>query len=97
MVKKIKDLVVSVGKYESQGKSKNRYVTIGGVFTNDKGGEFIMINRTFSPAGVPNPDNKDSIIVSSFDVVDKVDNSKDINKDLDASTSNPMEDQSIPF
>lgn len=68
--KKIKDLVVSVGKYESNGKTKNRYVNVGMVLQKDDGGEFILINRYFNPAGVPNPDGKDTILVSSFDVKD---------------------------
>lgn len=70
MTKKIKDLAVKVGTYQKGGETKNRYVNIGAVFQKDDGGEFIMINRTFNPAGVPNPDNKDSIIISSFDVKD---------------------------
>ncbi len=68
MTKKIKDLAVKVGSYVKDGKEKGRYINIGMVMQKDDGGEFILLNRTFNPAGVPNPDNKDSIIVSSFDV-----------------------------
>jgi hypothetical protein len=70
MTKKIKDLAVKVGTYQKDGKEKGRYINIGAVFQKDDGGEFILLNRTFNPAGVPNPENKDSIIVSSFDVKD---------------------------
>lgn len=70
MTKKIKDLAVKVGSYVKDGKEKGRYINIGMVMQKDDGGEFILLNRTFNPAGVPNPDNKDSIIISSFDVRD---------------------------
>ncbi len=70
MTKKIKDLAVKVGSYVKDGKEKGRYINIGMVMQKDDGGEFILLIRAFNPAGVPNPDNKDSIIVSSFDVKD---------------------------
>ena len=35
------------------------------------GGKFMLLNRTFNPAGVPNPQDKASIIVSMFDVKEK--------------------------
>lgn len=71
MAKVVGDLVVKVGTYEKDGQTKNRYLNIGKKFQNDDGGSFFTINRTFNrtfnPAGVPNPENKDSILVSVFD------------------------------
>jgi hypothetical protein len=68
MAKKKYDLAVKTGEYtDSSGKKKGRYLNIGSVMANDDGGEFILINRTFNPAGVPNPDNKDSVLVSKFE------------------------------
>jgi hypothetical protein len=65
---KIKDLVVATSKYMKDGKERNRYLNIGSLMRDDNGGEFILLNRTFNPAGVANPDNRDSVLVSMFDV-----------------------------
>ena len=57
--KKVYDLCVKIG-------DKN-WLNIGAVLEKEDGGKFIILERTFSPAGVPNPDNKSSLIVSMFD------------------------------
>ena len=67
-MRKIKDLAVKVGTYQKDGQDKNRYLNIGSVMEDDNGGSFILLNRTFAPSGVPNPDNRDSVLVSMFDV-----------------------------
>lgn len=65
---KIKDLAVKTGEYKnSKGEMKGRYLNVGAVMESDDGGKFIMLNRTFNPAGVPNPDNRDTVILSMFD------------------------------
>ena len=67
--RKIYDLAVKTGSYtDSQGNPKNRYVNAGAIWEKDDGSKFITINRTFNPAGVPNPDNKESIVLSQFDL-----------------------------
>ena len=68
MTKKVADLAVKTGTYQKGGETKNRYENIGSVFQDDNGGEFMTLKRTFNPAGVPNPDNKDSVIISKFAV-----------------------------
>ncbi len=68
MSKRTHDLAVKTGTYQKGGETKNRYENIGSVFQDDNGGEFMTLKRTFNPAGVPNPDNKDSIIISKFAV-----------------------------
>ena len=69
MSKRVADLVVKMGSYiKADGSNKNKYENIGSKFENDKGGSFFTIKRTFNPAGVPNPDGKDSIIISIFDI-----------------------------
>lgn len=73
MTTKKYDLAVKVGEYQKNGETKGRYENIGSVMVNDDGGEFILIKRTFNPAGVPNPQGKDSVIVSKFEVKDKDD------------------------
>ena len=67
-MKKIKDLAVKVGE-------KN-WVNIGCIMEKDDGGKFMIMNRTFNPAGVPNPENRDTLIVSMFDVKPKSDADK---------------------
>jgi hypothetical protein len=69
MSRKIKDLTVKMGTYtDREGNTKGRYENVGSVMQGDDGGEFIMLKRTFNPAGVPNPDNRDSVLISAFDV-----------------------------
>ncbi len=67
-MKKIKDLAVKVGE-------KN-WVNIGCIMEKDDGGKFMILNRAFNPAGVPNPENRDTLIVSMFDVKPKSDADK---------------------
>ena len=69
--KKTHDLAVKVGSYESNGQSKGRYINVGLVLKDDEGKSMILLNRTFNPAGVPNPDNKDTVIISRFEVKEK--------------------------
>ncbi len=66
MAQKLYDLVVKTGEYQVNGETKARYENIGSVMQGDNG-QFAIIKRTFNPAGVPNPDGKDSIIVSMFE------------------------------
>jgi hypothetical protein len=67
MAKKIYDLVVSNGKYTVNGEEKTNYVNCGAMFEKDGGGKFIIMDRTFNPAGVINPENKSSIIISMYE------------------------------
>lgn len=72
MSKKVGDICVKVSSYtDKDGNTKNRYENIGNVFEKEDGGKFYTLKRTFSPAGVPNPDNKDSVILSIFDKKDE--------------------------
>lgn len=66
MANKKYDLAVKTGEYQSNGETKNRYENIGAVMTGDNG-PYLMLKRTFNPAGVPNPDNRDSVLVSCFE------------------------------
>lgn len=97
MTKKIKDLAVVVGSYMSDGKKKNRYMNVGYVLQLDTGGELMCLNRTFSPAGVPNPENRDTVIINSFEIKsDDQGSHKGLNKDGDVA-SNPVTTDEIPF
>jgi hypothetical protein len=72
MTKKTHDLCVKTGTYQAGGVEKARYKTIGALMQGDKG-PFIVLDRTFSPAGVPVEDGRDQIIVSCFEPKPKVD------------------------
>lgn len=73
-MQKLYDAVVKTGSYtNSQGEEKARYENVGSVMQGDNG-QFLILKRTFNPAGVPNPDNKDSIIVSMFEPKDQQNN-----------------------
>lgn len=66
-MQKLYDAVVKTGEYTNgQGETKGRYENIGSVMQGDNG-QFLILKRTFNAAGVPNPDNKDSVIVSFFE------------------------------
>lgn len=65
-MKKTHDLAVKVREYQdNQGKTKGEWLNIGSVMENENGA-FLLIKRTFNPAGIPNPDNRDNIMVSMF-------------------------------
>ena len=66
MAHKIADLAVKTGEYQKDGETKGRYENVGSMMQGDNG-QFMILKRTFNPAGVPNPECKDSVIVSCFE------------------------------
>jgi hypothetical protein len=64
--KKAYDLCVAVGKYEKDGKEKNRYQTVGVVLEKDDGGKFIILEPWFNPAGVAHEAGK-GVMLSMFE------------------------------
>lgn len=62
---KVADLVVKVGEYEKDGVKKAKWLNVGAVMKNDNG-QYILLDRTFNPAGLPNPDGKQSCLISIF-------------------------------
>lgn len=65
-VKKIYDIAAVTGSYQQNGENKNRYKTVGAVMQKDDGGKFIVIDRSFNPAGVPFREGSDQILLSMF-------------------------------
>ena len=63
---KIGRLACKVGSYEKDGQTKGKYVDVGVLMQSQDGSMYVLMNTTFNPAGVPNPENKESIIVSVF-------------------------------
>jgi hypothetical protein len=66
MAQKMYDVVIKTGEYTAQdGSTKGRYENVGTMMQGDNG-PFLLLKRTFNPAGVPNPDNRDTVLVSLF-------------------------------
>lgn len=66
MARKKYDVMVKVGEYQKDGQTKSEYKKAGVMMVNDDGSEYLIMDRTFNPAGVPNPDNKATVILSLF-------------------------------
>jgi hypothetical protein len=63
----IYDLSAKVGTYMKDGVEKPRWAPVGKIMRNDEGKVFMLMNKYFSPAGVPDPEQRDSILVSMFE------------------------------
>jgi hypothetical protein len=67
MASKKYDLCVVTGEYQNRdGETKKQYKNIGCIMQNDNG-HYMILDRTFNPAGLPNPDDRSSILVSLFE------------------------------
>lgn len=61
------DLVVKVGEYtDNQGQTKGRFKNVG-VMMDGQNGPYILLDRTFNPAGVGGNDGRESIIISLYE------------------------------
>ncbi|WP_339861302.1 hypothetical protein [Paremcibacter congregatus] len=69
MTQKIYNASIKTGEYvhPETGEVKGRYENVGSVMKGDDGSFFLILRRTFNPAGLPNPDNKDNIIVGLYE------------------------------
>jgi hypothetical protein len=84
------DLLVKTGEYEVNGQKKAKFENVGVVLEKD-GKPFIMLKRTFNPAGVGDP-AKDSILISMFEPRE--------NNQANAASGNPVSavaEDHIPF
>jgi hypothetical protein len=64
-MKKLYDAVVKTGSYTKGGQEKGRYENVGSVMEGDNG-PFLLLRRTFNPAGVPGQEGRDSVLVSLY-------------------------------
>lgn len=94
--KKKYDAVVKTGSYTVNGEEKGRYLNVGSVMVNDNGEPFLILNRTFNPAGVPNPDGRDSVIVSFYEPQERSEAPRQAPTQQSAPTPTTTAD-SIPF
>ena len=67
---KLYDLAVKVGSYtDKQGNEKHKWQNIGAVMEGKDGGQYMMIEKWFNPAGISG--TGESILVSMFPPKDK--------------------------
>jgi len=61
------DLVVKVGEYtDGQGQTKGRFKNVGIMMDGDNG-PYILLDRTFNPAGVGGNEGRESILISLYE------------------------------
>ena len=65
---KLWDIAVVVGTYKQGGEDKFKWKTVGAIVEGKGDKQYIMLDRTFNPAGVPDLDNRgsDQIVMSLF-------------------------------
>lgn len=65
-MKKIYDIVAKVGEYQGKdGETKARWQTVGAVIEGDKG-PFMLLEKWFNPAGVPDARGGSAVMLSLF-------------------------------
>ena len=57
------DIVATVGTYTKNGEIKKKYKNVGVVMVKE-GDPFILLDKTFNPAGMPG--DKDTVLLSLF-------------------------------
>lgn len=70
MAKRKFNAVVATGSYQDRnGQTKKKWLNIGVVMENDDGGLFLLLDRTFNPAGIPvdNQRGHGPVLVSFFE------------------------------
>ncbi len=72
MARVLKELTVVTGTYQdrSTGQDKNRYKNIGVMMEAESNGEtycYMLLDRTFNPAGIASKPGSDKIIINMFD------------------------------
>lgn len=93
MATKKYDLAVKTGTYTKDGEEKGRYENVGAIWEGDNG-PYLVLKRTFNPAGVPFKDGSDSIFISMFAPKDETEKGP---RQRPARTDYPEDDSDIPF
>lgn len=64
---KLYDLAVKVREYQNRnGETKAEWANVGVVMEGRDGGQFILLSRHFNPAGIPNPKDDSTVLLSCF-------------------------------
>ena len=96
--KKIRELVVKTGSYRDRdGNEKPRWKNVGSLMESEDGGKFILLDTTFNPAGVPNPDNRDNVLISVFDLKDDQQQGQTRRQAPQQAPQSAPSDDDIPF
>lgn len=97
MAQKKYDLAVKIESYtDRQGQQKNRYQNIGAVIEGDRG-PYLLLDRHFNPAGIPNPENRPNVIVSMFEPRDPGQQGQGQRQQQPQRQSSGFGDDYIPF
>jgi hypothetical protein len=65
--RKLYDVAIPLGTYENRdGIEKTRWQNVGAVLEGEKG-PYLLLDRWFNPAGLPNPENRTSVVLTLFD------------------------------
>jgi hypothetical protein len=94
MATKKYDLAVKTGSYMKDGEEKGRYENVGSIWQGDNG-HYLVLKRTFNPAGVPFKDGSDSIFVSMFEP--RQDSQEQPRQQKQSRQSDDMPSDDIPF
>ena len=96
--KKIRELVVKTGSYRDRdGNEKPRWKNVGSLMESEDGGKFILLDTTFNPAGVPNPDNRDNVLISIFELREEGGGQRQQSAPARKAPAPTIEDDPIPF
>lgn len=64
MAKKKYDVAIPLGNYtDRDGNEKTRWQNVGAILEGENG-PYLLLDRWFNPGGMPNPDNRTSVILS---------------------------------
>lgn len=64
MATKQYDVAIPLGNYtDKDGKEKTRWQNVGAILEGEKG-PYLLLDRWFNPAGLPNPENRTSVILT---------------------------------
>jgi len=69
--KKTHDMVVYTGRtYQDRqsGEEKSETINVGAGLKSEDGKFVLLLDRTFNPAGVPNPEGKTSVAINLFPI-----------------------------
>lgn len=92
-----KKLMVKVREYTDQnGQPKNQWLQIGSIMQSQKGGYFILLDKTFNPAGIQTEPGRTSVMVSMFEP-DNKNEKTDAQQAGDLYGDKKFQDDEIPF